>query len=1246
MTIFRKYNSNPDNTAGLPSPDLSPAESRLTKPRSFRHRRRTTRETRVTSSRAPLEFQTSVVRSSSRRQPLSSAAVRRQHRRPSLSYAPETISKVLQWRLISQSAPIQIGEALFGPDEGIGPRCFLAGAAGLLGNFTLNYGLYLNLDFAATTDKNALVQFKTSITSDPYRLLATNWSIHTSSSSVCQWIGVSCGTEHNNRVTGLNISGFGLRGTLSPHLGNLTFLKYLDISYNNFTGPIPRELSRLRRLRSIDMGFNSFAGQIPTWFGAFPQLEIMRLNNNTFTGAIPQELSLLQGLRHIDMEANSLTGQIPVWFGALPQLERLNLRNNKLNGKIPEEIGNCSSLQILYLTLNQLTGSIPYIIFNLSSIREIRASFNHLSGTLPSDMCNNLPNLTFLSVSSNQLEGTIPPNIGNCTNLEVLSLSINRFNGIIPTEIASLSMLKELYLGANEFKGNLLKELNKLAFLEAFFVGSNQLSGSIPQLIFNISTLKVLDLTDNHFTGSLPLSPELSLSNLRKLYLWGNKLNGEIPISINNASNLYRLELEKNLFSGSIPNLGSLRLLRRLYIWGNSLSGLGFISSLANCQFLEYLEISENPLNGILPDSIGNLSKSLTGFQAYDCNINGVIPSTIGNLIGLQLINLSENQITGVIPPTLGKLNRLQRLSLHANQLHGFIPQDICGMSNIGELYLDENNLTGPIPECFGELKSLRYVYLGSNKLNSSIPLNFWNLKDLLFLNLSSNRLSGQLPYEIAGLRQLNQLDLSYNQFSGDIPRSIDGCESLTSLNLSDNKFERSIPPSLGNIRNLMALDLSNNNISGLIPESLQGLKFLQYFNVSYNKLEGMIPTGGPFVNITSQSFLHNSALCGDQRFQVPPCIGNNLKKNSRLKKVDRLMKYIVPPFISVIILTAIILLVLVRTRKPKRVLAPTDDVLLGVTWRRISYIELVRGTDAFNETNLLGNGSFGSVFKGVLSDGLNVAVKVFNSQLERVIRSFDTECEILSSIRHRNLVQIIGCCSNTEFKALILGFMPNGSLEKWLHLENCVLDLISRLQIAIDVALALEYLHHGHTFPVVHCDIKPSNVLLDEDMVAHLCDFGIAKLFDDGENIVLTKTLGTIGYAAPEYGSGGRVSTSADVYSYGILLLEMFTSKKPTDDIFNEEMSLKEWVLEAIQENTVAKIVGPNLLASEDQNFHAKEECFSSIFGLAMKCLAVMPDERINMMETTATLQRIKAKFVADTTNHQQYALSIISRQ
>ncbi|KAL2538622.1 putative LRR receptor-like serine/threonine-protein kinase [Forsythia ovata] len=196
------------------------------------------------------------------------------------------------------------------------------------------------------------------------------------------------------------------------------------------------------------------------------------------------------------------------------------------------------------------------------------------------------------------------------------------------------------------------------------------------------------------------------------------------------------------------------------------------------------------------------------------------------------------------------------------------------------------------------------------------------------------------------------------------------------------------------------------------------------------------------------------------------------------------------------------ITLLIVRRRKSYRQ-PPKSEISLGVAWRRISYQELREATNDFSETNILGSGSFCSGYEGTLSDGLNVAVKVFNFQSERVTKSFDIESKILSTICHRNLVRIIGCCSNTEFKALILEYMPNGSLERWLD-------------IAIDVALALEYLHHGLTFTVLHCDLKPSNVLLDQDMVGHVGDFGIAKLLGQGESIAQTKTLGTIGYMAP----------------------------------------------------------------------------------------------------------------------------------
>ncbi|KAL8555173.1 hypothetical protein ACS0TY_003110 [Phlomoides rotata] len=390
---------------------------------------------------------------------------------------------------------------------------------------------------------------------------------------------------------------------------------------------------------------------------------------------------------------------------------------------------------------------------------------------------------------------------------------------------------------------------------------------------------------------------------------------------------------------------------------------------------------------------------------------------------------------------------------------------------------------------------------------NLSLPSSFWNHTDIWTLNLSSNYLSGRLSPKIGNLKTMNLIDLSQNQFSGDIPCLIDGCQEIEVLNLSSNMFSGSIPQSLGNIRGLRILNFSENNLSGLIPNSLEDLNSLQHFNLSYNKLEGEITNGGCFVNFTAQSVDHNSALCGATRFQVPPCTEND----QGTRKVAKLVKYIVPSFVAE---------------------SPASDTLIGSQWRGVSYIEVVRGTGSFSEASLLGRGSFGSVYKGILSDGLIIAAKDFNLQVVKAVKSFDTESKILSAIRHRNLVRIIGCCTIIQFKALILEYMPSGNIRNNIQFK------------------ALEYLHHGNTFPVVHCDIKLSNILLDEDMVARLANFGIAKLFDEGEDMILTKTLATIGYAAPQYGSEGKVSTEGDVYGYGIMLLEMLTRKTPRDDI------------------------------------------------------------------------------------------------
>ncbi|KAL2538597.1 LRR receptor-like serine/threonine-protein kinase FLS2 [Forsythia ovata] len=1150
-----------------------------------------------------------------------------------------------------------------------------------------------------STNQEALVAFKTRIISDPNNILANKWLTNM---SICNWIGVSC-SRNWQRVTALDFSNFGLSGTVAPHLGNLTFLGYLNISSNNFTGIIPLELSHLRRLKEIDMGSNSFIGVVPSWLGTIPELQHIFLNNNSFSGSISTSL----------LHNNS-------------KLQTLQMADNFLSGIIPQEIHNLSALEYLYLRSNMLTGSIPFGIFNMSSLRELDLSFNSLSSWLPNDICDGIPELTVVSLSYNQLSGKIPSNIYNCRYLEVLALSDNHFDGSIPSAIGSLNMLQELYLGKNNFIGRIPLEIGNLSNLEIFsiprffqigpipsfvfnmstlkviqfgynnlcgsfpvdiylnlpklvmlflnsnyqlsggipatfgnltslqylylhdnnltgelpaelgnlnlvefVVHSNGLSGSIPFSMFNISTLEIMDMGGNYFSGYLPSTMGFSLPNLQDLYLDLNRLSGVIPSSITNASKLTKLHMGDNFLTGTIPNFGNLRLLQILWIGGNNLIGDSwrFFASLTNCRYLMLLIASETKLSGVLPASIGNLSNSLHKFNASGCNIKGAIPAEIGNLSSLEYLLLERNQLTGFIPSTIGNLKSLQRIDISINKLEGYIPAELCQLRNLGDMYLSDNMLNGSIPVCLGELKSLRNVHLGFNKLESTVPLKFWNLIDLVQLNLSHNSLSGNLPSEIGNLNIIFDIDISWNQFSGNIPISIGKIQSLVSLSFAHNRFQGSIPPSLGNIINLRSLNLSFNDFSGLIPKSLEELMYLEHLDVSHNRLEGEIPTGGYFANFTAQSFMQNYALCSETQQQFPPC--GKVHKRSRSNNVLSLMKYILPPIISVILAVSILLIV----RRPKsNKYTPQSEISLHLPWRRISYRELEEATNAFGESNILGSGSFGSVYGGILSDGLNVAVKVFNLQSEQVraIKSFATESQVLSTIRHRNLIRIIGCCSNTEFKALILEYMPNGSLEKCLYSHNYFLDMLKRLNIAIDVALALEYLHHGLTFPIVHCDLKPSNVLLDKDMVAHVSDFGIAKLFGEGESTAQTKTLATIGYMAPEYGTDGLVSTSGDVYSYGVMLLEMYTRKKPTDEMFDEEISLKSWVSHSLDENRITEVVDTNLLGREDENFSAKEQCVSSILAVAMQCLNDYPVKRVSMREVVARLEKIKAVFMA----------------
>lgn len=672
--------------------------------------------------------------------------------------------------------------------------------------------------------------------------------------------------------------------------------------------------------------------------------------------------------------------------------------------------------------------------------------------------------------------------------------------------------------------GTIPHEIGRLNELEILYLPVNQFNGEIPFEIFNSTKMTYISLTSNLLTGKLPPTMGLQLPNIQILILTNNSISGTIPSFITNATNLIQLDLGFNLFTGYIPDtLGDLRLLEWLSLGTNYLTrdpsdpGLSFLTSLTKCRNLEKLGFEATALDTALPNSIGNFSSSLQQFFAYGCQLRDSILYEIGNLSNLVTLQLWSNKLTGYIPATLGKLQELQELGLSGNNLIGPIPVDIFRIKNLAYLRMRGNELSGAIPPEIGNLTSIRELVLAANKFTSTIPSTLWNLVDVLNLDLTSNLLTGNIPMELVNLKSAWQIGLSGNQLTGSIPEITKDLGSLIGLFLESNRLQGPIPDSVSNLVGLQYLDLSNNRLTGAIPKSVTKMVNLKNFNVSFNNLVGEVPSTGPFANFSAALFAMNKGLCGGApQMQLPPC----RTEDQQQQKSSKLLLKIGTPVLAVACLSLLLAFLFMWTRqKTKKRSAEAreepEDSPLAVT--RITYQEILQATNGFSETNLLGTGGFGSVYKGILSNGTTVAIKVINSQNPTALKTFQSECVILRSIRHKNLLKIISTCSNNlDFLALVLQYMPNGNLSTLLHSHSYSLTLIQRINIMLDVASAIKYLHHDLPTPVIHCDLKPSNILLDYHMTAHVADFGISKLLSHDQSLTQTFTLATIGYMAP----------------------------------------------------------------------------------------------------------------------------------
>ncbi|XP_044954079.1 tyrosine-sulfated glycopeptide receptor 1-like [Hordeum vulgare subsp. vulgare] len=933
-------------------------------------------------------------------------------------------------------------------------------------------------------------------------------------------------------------------------------------------------------------------------------------------GHISRSLGLLTGLQYVDLSHNSLSGGLPPELMSSRSITVLDVSFNQLNGTLQELPSPTPArpLQVLNISSNSFTGQFPSTTWKaMVNLMALNASNNSFTGQMPTQLCSTSPSLTVLQLCFNEFSGRIPPSLGNCSRLRELGAGYNKLSGAIPDELFNATSLEYLSLGCNNFTGKIPVSIGKLKKLEKLHLANNNMSGELPSALSNCTNLLIIDLKSNHFSGELTKVNFSNLRNLKTLDLWSNNFNSTVPESIYSCSNLIALRLSKNHLHGQLS------------------------SRIANLKHLSFLSLGKNNFTNItnalqILKSSKNLTTLLIGH-----NFRGEILSqdeTIDGFGNLQVLDIQGCKFSGRIPVWISRAANLQMLLLCGNRLTGPIPGWISSLSHLFYMDVSSNSLTGEIPLTLTEMPVLKSIDNATQLDSTVFELPVYNGPALQYrvvtsfpavLNLSNNNLTGVIPAQIGQLKVLAVLDFSFNKLSGQIPQSV--C----------------------NLINLQVLDLSSNNLTGAIPASLNRLNYLSAFNISNNDLEGPIPSGGQFNTFQNSSFSGNPKLCVSvlthkcDSALIPP---SSIKETTKPR--DKMAVFVIAfgvffGGIALLLLLGRLIVfiringVRIRNRRENNgdveetsFYSSSEQTLVVMRMpqgktegTKLKFADILEATNNFDKENIIGCGGYGLVYKAELPDGSKLAIKKLNGEMCLMKREFSAEVDALSMAQHENLVPLWGYCVQGNSRFLVYSYMENGSLDDWLHnrYDDAIsfLDWPTRLKIAQGASMGLSYIHDICKPQIVHRDIKSSNILLDKEFKAYVADFGLARLILPDKTHVTTELVGTMGYIPPEYGQAWVATLRGDMYSFGVVLLELLTGRRPVT-VLSTSKELVPWVLEMRSEGKQTEVLDPTL------GGRGYEEQMLEVLETACKCVDNNQFRRPAITEVVSSLASIEA--------------------